>query len=985
MPEPPASRWPRLDEANECLWWDERRADLPAKAYRVLRFLVQRPHQMVTKTELIDAVWADAHVIDAVLTVAISQLREALGDDARQPRFIETIHRRGYRWIGRFEGDEEATPHARDTARAEAALPARSQARGLAGRGAEIALLEQALARAAGGRRQMVFLAGDPGIGKTALVDAFVERFEASEWLVARGQCVDAYGVGEPYMPVLEALERLCRSQAELVEIVRRDAPTWILQMPGLLSAGESEELRRTLAGSAGERMVREFVRASEVIAALRPMVLVFEDLHWSDPATVSLLAALAARRERAPLLVLATYRSVDAVALMHPLVRLRHELVSRRECVAIELGGLDDAAVAAFLDARFPANRFSPSFATQLRLQTGGNPLFVLNAVDDFEQRGWLRCEEDGTWEWIAPSVSMATAIPDGTRAMIEFRVDQLSAEVQGLLEAASVVGDAFSTEALATAVSQDVAHVEAECHRLARSGALLRADPEQASPGYAFCHALYRQVLYARVAPTQRRILHQRVGEHLEAGFREGAGELAGQIALHLERGSEPLRAVRYCREAARVAQGRYAPDQEIEHLRRGLGILERLPADAAHNAIELELRSALLTPVYAAVGAASGEVEAIAERVLSLSRESDVSRELLQALGVLISVRMTTANLRETQALCEQAVARSAGTPWDFLFSVVTKGLWGLCRLLRGNLREGAAEMEACVDLPDLVPLTPLEPAVSSRSDSGLALCLLGDLEAGIARLESARARAEESRHPPSMVYAAGNVLRAGMMLDDRRMVESVTPSIAAPAERFGVRRWSGTAMLGQGWLLAADGDAAGIDLLREGSRVLREVGHQLVQPLQAAATSSALLRFGRADEAFVQLDEALAWVEETDERWCESELHRLRGLAILATQENGRPSRRSAIRRDRPTPKRPVEEAEGCFRRAIDVARGQDARWWELRSAVRLARLLRSEGRSAEAEALLRPLLASFPARPELPDLVEAAAFLAGPES
>lgn len=211
---------PRVDEANQCIWCGDRRVDLTPKAFLALRRLMQQPSQIVTKHELLDAAWPDTHVSDGVLTLAINQLREAFGDDARQPRFIETVHRRGYRWIGVVEAPAEGSrtlrrPGSGATHGTASTLP-------VVGRDAALAQLEQAFAIAANGTRQMVFVTGEPGIGKTTLLDEFVRRLGATTFSLVHGQCVDGYGTSEAYMPLLEAVERLCRESTSEAPVTLR-------------------------------------------------------------------------------------------------------------------------------------------------------------------------------------------------------------------------------------------------------------------------------------------------------------------------------------------------------------------------------------------------------------------------------------------------------------------------------------------------------------------------------------------------------------------------------------------------------------------------------------------------------------------------------------------------------------------------------------------------------------------------------------------
>src|SRR5262245_23613441 len=273
----------RVDWANECVWHGRERVRLPPKLFAVLRLLVEQTGQLVTKEVLLQAVWPETVVSEAVLTVCIGELRKALGDTAQAPRFIQTVHRRGYRFIGDLPtGTPAALPPCAPRL-APVSLPL------LVGREGVLAHLRQWLAHVRQGARQVVWLTGEPGIGKTTVVNAFVESAaaEGDVWL-GRGQCIEHYGVGEAYLPVLEALGRLCRAPegAALLPVLEQQAPTWLAQMPALLSAAALAAVQYRVLGATQERMLRELAEAVEALTVTRPLLLVLEDLHWSDYAT---------------------------------------------------------------------------------------------------------------------------------------------------------------------------------------------------------------------------------------------------------------------------------------------------------------------------------------------------------------------------------------------------------------------------------------------------------------------------------------------------------------------------------------------------------------------------------------------------------------------------------------------------------------------------------------------------------------------------
>src|SRR5262245_36976573 len=284
----------RVDWPNECLWHGEAMVRLPPKAFGVLRLLVGQTGQLVTKEVLLRTVWPQTMVNHAVLTNCIGELRKGLGETALAPRFIQTGHRRGYRFIGRLP------PVAPSTLPPSSPSPARATAPPLlVGRERELTDLHQWLERVRQGARQTVFLTGEPGLGKTTVVNAFVTDVAgAGDVLVARGQCIEHYGAGEAYLPVLEALGRVCQEPrgAALLPVLEQHAPTWLAQMPGLLNAKALQAMQGRVVGATQQRMLRELTEAVEVLTSSRPLLLVLQDLHWSDYATLDLLTYLARR-----------------------------------------------------------------------------------------------------------------------------------------------------------------------------------------------------------------------------------------------------------------------------------------------------------------------------------------------------------------------------------------------------------------------------------------------------------------------------------------------------------------------------------------------------------------------------------------------------------------------------------------------------------------------------------------------------------------
>src|SRR5215470_10900386 len=575
-----------VDLANERLLHDGDVVPLTPKAFAVLRRLVEDAGQLVKKDDLLRSVWRDTHVSDGVLRVIILELRRALDDDSEQPRFIETVTRRGYRFIA---------PRARTSRR-----PAVADEHGkLVGRDGVMAALETRFVRACAGERQLVFLSGEAGIGKTTVLDAFAARAAREpDVMIARGACLEHYGVAEAYLPVLEAIGRLLREPGSdrAIRLLEKYAPTWVLQLPWLAPRDDREALRRELIGVTKERMLREMSEALEALTVDGTLLLVLEDLHWSDHATLDLLGMLARREEKARLLVLGSYRPVDVIVAAHPLQSLLQELRVRRQCDDIALPFLAEADVAGYLGQRFGAANSTSELAAAVHLRTDGNPLFMVRLADELVAVGLL-VEDGGRWCLRGPLGDVAHAVPESLRALIDKQIGRLEPGAQRVLEVAGVLGDQFTAGAIAAGLGDDPTVVEQNCDALSRQGQLVVPGPLAMLPDgtplaqYAFTHNLYPQVLGARVPAARRVRLHQRIGDWLERAYGTQADAISTQLAWHFEEGHDYRRAIRYLISTAESTAGRFAYRDAIRVLQRALALTATVDA-AVRPAMEVEI---------------------------------------------------------------------------------------------------------------------------------------------------------------------------------------------------------------------------------------------------------------------------------------------------------------------------------------------------------------------------------------------------------
>src|SRR5262249_21945193 len=391
----------------------------------LLRYLLSHPGQLVTKEELLEAVWPETYVGEAILKVTVRQLREALGDDPRSPRFIETAHRRGYRFIGRIAQAEQTAPaaHEIDIDKPIAGLSnsASSLSQEVVGRDEAKRQIAGWLDKAAAGERQIVFVTGEAGIGKTVLVDAFARSIASNRNIrISRGQCLEQYGTGEAYLPVLEAIGRLCRDHPQVVDVLRAHAPMWLLQMPSSISSSDREALSRQVFGATRERMLREMGEALEVLAADQPLVLILEDLHWSDYSTLDLISYLARQRQPAQLMLIGTYRTAELILSRHPLKAVKQEVLAKQQCEELQLDYLDSDSIMRYLGVRVPGNRFPAELDDLIHARTGGNPLFMVNAVDCLVAEALIATQKE-RWELVVEIENVELGVPDSIRQMID------------------------------------------------------------------------------------------------------------------------------------------------------------------------------------------------------------------------------------------------------------------------------------------------------------------------------------------------------------------------------------------------------------------------------------------------------------------------------------------------------------------------------------------------------------------------------------
>jgi DNA-binding winged helix-turn-helix (wHTH) protein/tetratricopeptide (TPR) repeat protein len=939
----------RVDEAEARLELDGQAIELAPRAFQVLCELLRRAGQLVSKDVLLDAVWGHRHVNEAALKNLVSQVRQALGDDARESVYIQTVSRRGYRFIAPL--DE------RDDGRAEAAVAEGSSDAGLVGRTAVLAELNAALKAARRGQRQLVFIVGEAGIGKSTVVERFTSCAGAR---LAFGQCAEHYGSAEPYLPVLEALNGLCRAPGgeEVVALLRRCAPSWLLQMPWFVHDDDRRELQRQAASVTQDRMLREFGEFIDRAAAEQPLLLVLEDLHWSDHATVQLLAYLARRRGGSALMLLGSFRPAELIVQDHPLSGLRQELRLRRQCREINLEYLSEAELGALLTTQLGQSA-PEAFVRALHVHTLGLPLFVQAVVEELRAGGELMQTEAG---WTFPDPHTLT-VPQGIADVIEGQLDRLSPDQRRALGAASVCGVDFLHLPLCEVVQLPPEQMQSLLEDMAaRLPWLASGDAEALEDGriaarYAFAHALYRQVLYEGLPALQRMQWHRAWARALAAAHGNGTTEIAAELALHLERGQLPVEAAGQYAVVATRAMALGAPHEAVQAARQGL----QLASGRLSPALEQDLRSLEAVALTRELVMTAPEVSAAFERARALGATDGPSWQ--RSLQGCWWVRFMRAELAPARALAAEMQAQAAQRG-DPALRLAGLNAMGLVQMSTGEFDAARAQLESAVatraDLPEgLAPTTFVQdPGAEAVFSLVLVYWITGQPQRARELAKSAVARAEASRHPLSEAIALYTASILHCLAGEFETAYSLTERLYALVRDHALPdKRSGSAWL-HGHALVALGCAdEGLDEMRAAAAEARRLGMLIGLVGFHYHYALACRLTGRHEEARASINAGLLLGDETGERtvW-----PLLLGLQAEFEMEHG-----------------DAEAATATWRCAVDAARAQGAVFHELQ----LLAAAQAQGSPAADLVRLRQLLAQYEHDPS-PVIASAKAVTAG---
>ena len=942
----------RLDLRDERLWKDGKELRLRRKPFAILRHLAENPQRLVTHAELVGSVWGKMVISESLLRTHVHDLRQAVGDEV-----IETVVGRGYRFLPAI-ANVGASLEPNGGAPAEVPLPLPS----LVARDEELASLRSAMRDARERRRRVLFVTGDAGVGKTTLVDAFLEEVRSSgEVRVARGACVEQYGSGEAYLPLLEALGGLCRGRGgeRVSDVLARHAPTWLAQMPALLPSGQVDDIKKRAMEATQPRMLREFAEALEALSVGAPVVLTLEDLQWCDPSTADAIAMFARRLQPARVVLLGTYRR-GAITRGHPLSRVAAELVAHRQATEVEVNPFDEDALRAFLSARYSGHQFPEALGKTLHCSTGGNPLFLATLFDDLENRRMIT-RVDGRWALATSVDDVAARCPDSIRRLIDAQLDRLGATEQRIVEVASVVGITFTAGAVAHVLDASVDEIDSTCETLANDYRLLDYLGTETWPDgtiqsrYAFAHALFKHSALARNPAASVRLWHRRIAERIEGAHEGRVEEVAAELALHWDEGQVVAKALELYVLAGERALKRHGNVEALGHFRRARKLLASVPVPTDRRATELRILLGLGKSALTVEGANAEDLASAFDRAVALATELRDDDRLCAALVGRQRLKMTHGDLRAAGAHASALldVAKRVKDPGLRLIALHEAAI---VDVPRGRLREakGALDKIAATRLAG-EPLAASGPATSSFGPLSVLTWLVGNPEQALGMARESVRRAETLADP----YAqSGTRYTLGIIHTLRREPELAHEHLTTAlriADREHLTLWQGHA--------GATLKALRAQLAPEkhgGEWSLDDWGgDQVGRTFHVLGYLEWCQRTGRTKRALDEIDRTLTWTEATDERFGEPELYRLRGELLHAVDE---------------------AEAERALAVAGELARKMGAVSFELRVALSQCRLATGAKRG-EARERLRRTMVMFTEGFDTGDLAEARSILA----
>ncbi len=841
----------------------------------------------------------------------------------------------------------------------------------LVGRQEEIELLLRRWDQAKAGEGRIALLSGEPGIGKSRIAESLLARLGDEAHVRLRYFCspYHAHSALYPFIAQLEqaagfelgsdAGARLDKLEALLkltAKNVARDVAliAELLEVPAdgrypALQVSPQQKRELTLTTLLGQL---------DGVAAQRPLLIVFEDAHWIDPTSLDLLNRIVARVADLPVLLIITCRP-----------EFQPTWVGQPHVTMLPLSRLGRRDGAGIIAGITKGKALPDAVAEQILARADGVPLFIEELTSTMLESGLLR---EITDRYALDGPLPPLAIPTTLRAALVARLDRLAsvkgASIKEIAQIGAALGREFSYRLIAAVAPTAGAPLETA---LAQLGAaeLIFARGEPPGSTYIFKHALVQEAAHASLLHSERQRLHGQITDALNEHFPEIIESHPELMAHHLAEAGLTERAIEYLQKAGERAIQRSANIEAIAHLKRALELLQLLPDHQGRTRKTLELVVLLGQAMIAGRGYAAAETKEVLRRAKALI---DESTDLAQKFSILYGI-WACHYVGGEVALQRDAAAdflREAERHGDTAALCLSHRALGATYVTMGEFAAGRQHLERARALYGAEEHARLryqygqDIGVTALCYLSWALWHLGYFDQASEVAAEALRRAEEISHPHTQVYT---ICHARGMLDIFRRRHEETRSYAglvvALSVEHGFPFWAAGGRILNGWAATCQGETElGIDLLRDGVTAWRKTGARLWLPIFLALEADAHAKAGHSDTALQVIDEAILISEETGERWAIAEVLRIKASLLLATG-------------------RPFEEGEALLVNSLEIARHQQARSWELRTACDLARLWQHQGRGGEALQLVRTIYDQFTEGFDTADLRDAKALLA----
>jgi len=868
--------------------------------------------------------------------------------------------------LGQIQRDQRIHPPS------DAADLATAVDRTTVGREAQREQLLRTYFRVKAGKGLVLGVTGEAGIGKTSILEDFLADLprRGERPIVARGRCSQRLAGEEPYLPILEALESLLHptSGPSSAQTMKAVAPTWYGLVAGKTPESESGTgSAEAVPAASQERMKREFGALCSELSQAQPLVFFIDDLHWADISTVDIFNYLTGRFSAMRVLVLLGYRLSDMELRGSPFRHVRNDLMSRGLMEVIDLPFLEIKDVDRYLTLQFPVNSFPSDFASEIHAKTEGSPLFMADLVRYLHDKGGI-VEVEGKWVLAKSLPASLLNLPVSVRAMIERKIEQVEDQDRKLLLAASVQGSEFDSVVVAEAIEMDAADAEERLDTLERVHFFVRRGEEREFPdrsltlNYQYVHVLYQNALYDSLQPTRRATLSGRVAKTLVAHYGDQVGTVAARIAVLFEAARDFSSAAQYFYMAAARSCSLFAFREALSLADRGLKALQALPEGSVRKQQELVLQMMRGIALRSTTGWSTPEIEQTFNRARKLANDLENPPELIPVQWATTLFQLIRGDLIECRNNADELM-RQAERSGNETYIMAAHHVAGVVREFTGEMVESSRLLERCRELhkpsevKSYVAMFGQDPGTTARAMSSRPLWALGYPDQALARAGETLSIARTHAQPTMVAFALvviqgihlyrGNAAEALAVGDE---IMALCREFELPQEAEWSRSFRGYALHLQGRTLE------GIEVLTDTLAKQKAISAGLVRSAFLALLADCLRSVGRFEEGMKAIAEGFAHAERTGEGGYVAELYRVRGELLLMSGDD--------------------ETAEASLREALEYAKRQQAKSFELRAATSLAEKLKLAQKPDEARATLAPILNWFTEGEGTADLIRA---------